>query len=524
MVAAIALVVVPPSPPSVSEFAPQAVERIEDSPAQQSSQFGAGGAGGVCLAGQLCEGGSPAEISPPKRVVEKARVRRCVGDPPRQIEDPQSPPCVNYFEGDNGGSTSKGVTRDQIVIAVPGNATMTENSFGKLVDFFNRRFEFYGRKILIVPVRLAGSRTDPAGQRATATRVDEEAGAFASTTISEMNDDSSAFDDELARRQILSVHGSASLRGAEDYRANRPYQWNYGPDLDQLTRNRSEFVCKSLADLPAKYGGLDISANRRKFAILLARRPGSSVPDAQGMSSQLADCGVESRVAEFPNGGDVSSQTLVMTELSRTGVTSLLCLCGMDSIREMAAAADNARYQPEWILGGLALDEREVEVAANMSDRQNGHVFGLLSVNKLKPYSQEPWYWAVRETDQNYSVLGNQHPLMSGPYNQLLLLASGIQMAGPRLTPQSFEKGLQGAKFPNPGAARAPYWQASAGFLNDYTMVDDVALLWWDQTSNNEGVGVGRGQFCFIERGARWAPGLWPSREHAFFDKTQPCR
>src|SRR5258708_17094819 len=35
-------------------------------------------------------------------------------------------------------------------------------------------------------------------------------------------------------------------------------------------------------------------------------------------------------------------------------------------------------------------------------------------------------------------------------YWVMLLMASGIQMAGPNLTPQSFEAGLQRAAFPNP--------------------------------------------------------------------------
>ncbi len=105
VVAAVALVVVPPSPPQVAEFAPQAVDQIEDAPNRQSSQFGSGGVW-VCAVGQVCEvpGGQSAQAAQ-RRVVEKARVRRCVGDPPRQTEDPQSPPCVNYFAGENGGAT-----------------------------------------------------------------------------------------------------------------------------------------------------------------------------------------------------------------------------------------------------------------------------------------------------------------------------------------------------------------------------------------------------------------------------------
>src|SRR5439155_24992015 len=40
--------------------------------------------------------------------------KRCVGNPPRQTEDPLSPPCAGYFDGDNFGTTYQGVTKDEI--------------------------------------------------------------------------------------------------------------------------------------------------------------------------------------------------------------------------------------------------------------------------------------------------------------------------------------------------------------------------------------------------------------------------
>src|SRR5688500_18978088 len=102
VIAAMALVFIPPSPPQISEFAPQHQDQIEEAIKEQSSQFG-GGAGG-CAEGQLCESAEARKLAESKRVVvDKARVRRCIGNPPRQTEDPQSPPCVNYWEGINNG-------------------------------------------------------------------------------------------------------------------------------------------------------------------------------------------------------------------------------------------------------------------------------------------------------------------------------------------------------------------------------------------------------------------------------------
>ena len=87
-----------PPPPTIAEFAPQAVEQITDAPTDQASKSGVGGAGD-CSPGQVCEGGAGAGDAGLDQVTERInvpRVRRCVGQPPRQIEDPQSPPCVPF--------------------------------------------------------------------------------------------------------------------------------------------------------------------------------------------------------------------------------------------------------------------------------------------------------------------------------------------------------------------------------------------------------------------------------------------
>ena len=59
-------------------------------------------------------------------------------------------------------------------------------------------------------------------------------------------------------------------------------------------------------------------------------------------------------------------------------------------------------------------------------------------------------------------------------YYQLLMLALGIQMAGPDLTPETFETGL----FAYPGGTgQAGAWDFSPGH---YTPVTDIREIWWD--------------------------------------------
>src|SRR5438067_2140729 len=139
------------SPPAIAEFAPQVQKPIQLAPAEQTAIVG-NGQGGAALGARL------ASPSPSAAIPQGARLSRCVGDPPRQIEDPQSPPCVPYWSGDNGGATAKGVTRDEVRVIMatpPVSAAVT----AALQSFFNRRFEFYGRHMNIIAMPSGGSDT-----------------------------------------------------------------------------------------------------------------------------------------------------------------------------------------------------------------------------------------------------------------------------------------------------------------------------------------------------------------------------
>src|SRR5688572_6723218 len=70
-------------PPTIAEFAPQAASRITDS--VEGVVGGANGSGQTSASDGSALGQDAAQPA-----IDVARVRQCVGDPPRQIEDPQS--------------------------------------------------------------------------------------------------------------------------------------------------------------------------------------------------------------------------------------------------------------------------------------------------------------------------------------------------------------------------------------------------------------------------------------------------
>ncbi len=510
ILALVALVTKPPPPPNVAEFAPQAVEQIVDAPSNQSSRFGSGAGEGASGTADVPSGG--------QGTIRTARVHRCVGNPPRQIEDPQSPPCVAHWEGDNGGATWKGVTRDEIRVVAYHEEGFPNEAAKRFAEFFNSRFEFYGRRIHLVFEPFLSANPTPESQRAQAAKVDEELGAFASLPAFNSADHATtAYFDELARRKILSVDTQTSFRTeANDFRPNDPFQWHLFT-LDKYQRNQAEWICKSLSRKPAIYGGADVQTSTRVFGVLLENKRGGAA-DPSALIDGLGRCAEQPKtVIEYQsrNGGTRGvSEDVALAKLKADGVTSIICYCyhsAMDSASRQA-------YSPEWILS----QEWDSYPLTLSPPDQRTHVFGLTHKNKINGLTDRPWYWAAREADPEF-VAELEH-YETRDYLAFLHLASGIQMAGPNLTPYTFRDGLLKTKFPNPGASASPYYQATVGFgQGDHSFFQDLAMIWWDDVggpAQNQGISG----WCYIRKGVRYGLGQWPRDDQPFFDRDQPCR
>jgi hypothetical protein len=88
-------------------------------------------------------------------------------------------------------------------------------------------------------------------------------------------------------------------------------------------------------------------------------------------------------------------------------------------------------------------------------------------------------------------------------YHSWLLLAAGIQMAGPDLTPATFEAGLERAAFPNPVS---PLYEGAVGFNGgNHGMTLDSTVWWW----NNAARSPSAGSICYFNHGQRIPNGAW---------------
>jgi hypothetical protein len=533
LVAAVALTSRGQTPPAVAEFAPQPVQQIKKAlDAQPDALPGSAVSPSPSAAPSASASTAGVSASPSTRpVIQKGRVRQCVGTPPRQIEDPQSPPCVAYSDPglDNGGATTKGVTRDQITVAVPQQFLEDQSIAPKLATFFNKRFEFYGRKLVLAGFATTGcpgGQPDPAKMHDDAVAVDEELRAFASLSYCNASGADHHYYDALAQRKTISVTDGNLTTGVEShYAAHAPYEWNVQPGVETVLANTAQFVCTKLAGRSPRYAGpAQARAATRKFGLIYTRAVDGTVPDIGPLRNGLKACGTSLFEVRDDQTSDPSRNGVnTMVAMQNAGVTSVMCLCNvLDTRGVYMPAASGQGYQPEWVESSYINNDLDNSYAGNAPPDQEQHILGVSFRNKLLPKQDMPWYWALREADPGADPQGNTYYASDSRYEQLLLLASGIQLAGPKLTPQTFAAGLMRAQFPNPGAGSAPYFQARVGFGGGrHTMSADATMFWYDPQRPGTIDPSVPGAICYVDRGRRYGLGAWTRSDPVFF--SGPC-
>jgi hypothetical protein len=518
LVAAVALVVKPPSPPGTAEFAPEAAKAITKAPQQQAGAFGANGA---CSAGATCTGAqkkvaaarahaAAVAQAAKKPAVASATSATYTGVPPQlqcvqwpdgavtQDFDPQSPPCVSDWPGQakgNGGSTATGVTGSTITVAAENFYATTDAGNAAIVNFFNSHFELYGRHfVLTYPNTSSDDTFTPTGQQAAAATY-AASKPFASTDLVSTQGQDVEFLNYLAQAHIVTVAPTVQ-EPASELASLSPYLYTYQPALDQIESNLAAMICTSLpASGNAVYGGATVATKKRKFAIV--------EPDSTPVSQY-----------DQPSGAATvnTSQTELLANLEREGVTSVILFGSADEAALVMRSAAGINYTPEWIssgVGDLGSEEADASFSENAPSSESEYLIGMTPASKYLPYAEMPW-------SQAYADEGITTPVDYGYsdfYHEMLILASGVQAAGPDLTPQTFATGLRGLQFPNPGADQAPSYQAKVDFGSGSTMTQDYAAWYFSPTtdSNASNNATYVGASCDINLGERWSLGSWPA-------------
>ena len=499
----------------------------------------AAGAGGP--AGDGTAGGSPATAAGGTPTADPgttgAAPAGCRPDDGRQAGISRfMPPCVELFQGDNGGATARGVKRDKVVVvryvnygnaatravasaastrALPSQETW-EREGAALLRYFNQHFETYGREVVAVTVEASG--TDDQAGRADAVRIAEEIGAFA-VYPGTGGADTPAFVEELAARRVLCI-GCTLGYSRSFYARTKGFVFAYAPPLEELYVQTAEYWAKRLARKRARWAGDPALARReRRFGLLWIANtfPGGGSPepgqkrardffvgelDRHGLSL-ARDVGYVYDLARTQE-----QATNMIVQLKTAGVTTVAWHGDPLSLTVFTREATRQAYFPEWfVISGYASDTTVFGRAYDQA--QWSRAFGL-STFWVSPNDErgQPGYRAYHHgrpgspPEQGTHTTVVLHPTLE-------LLFTGIHMAGPQLTVESFQQGMY--RYPETGGLIVAPLRF---FRPDSPMaLKDVVEFFYDpdrrgaDEAGNQAVGMQ----VYAEGGVRRRAGSWPT-------------
>lgn len=453
----------------------------------------------------------------------------------------QAPPCVEPFEGDNGGATSPGVTEDEILVVLYRSdpsldpltaatisgagadvdpATYVETVDG-YVDLYNELYETYGRTVRVEVFTGTGAGDDTVAARADAIAIAEKDPFI---VLGGPIQASSVFSSELAARGIICGPGCTLAVVEEIVKENAPYIWSAGPTPDQAAALASEMVAKLAGPGKATMAGDPaLREQDRVYALVHYDTPdGDHQKVFEALRASLADNGIELATdVEFTL--DLArSQENARTNISKlqaAGVTTIIYYGDPITPGALTTEATAQGFHPEWILGPSVMADTTIFARLTDHDQwKNG--FGLaLSAARGEPETVTAfkiYEWAHGEPPPNNTAS------VSEAYIRTLF--NGVHLAGPDLTPESFRDGL--FRFPpSGGGPTTPLTSRGHHAIwpdVDWGGSDDAAIIWFDPeaTGTDEVGNEGVGMYRYALEGKRYTLGNLPDspEEAGLFD------
>ena len=517
-----------------------------------------GGSGPPPTSPEALIGGPP----PPGPASQSANpsVYRCVGNPPRQTEDPLSPPCVPFFNGDNGGATYQGVTGDEVrlLIYIDGNINYTNGSNagtdnvapgGEYYDlfqqpeegttehlivrglrgwqrYFNERFQTYNRRVHFYVYFADSTGGSPEGRRADAADNYAKIKPFAVLSFAtEGNED--AYLQQMARKGVLNF-GSFALKPAAFFEQFPKLIWSYDPSIETQAEQYVSYICSKVVGQNSVLANPDLNNRPRKLGILYTtdkKQQGLNLM-ANIVKQRVKECGgtIEAE-ATFPecciaqdNGDTGTYGQEQMATFRRLGITTILWPGGINGNFGKNAAL--LGYYPEWIvLGDGQLDANgPVKLYSQLGPSFDNRAIVVTPQTFQPQFEQQRCYQAYKEADQELPETDLGY--ICEYYRNLFQIFTGIQVAGPRLGPTSIDKGFHAIP-----AIESTDVQTPACFYlpGDYTCVKDAIAEIWRNNQTPPGAQQ-PGCWASIEAAKRYLPGRWPGGNiDAQITGDEPC-
>ncbi|MGK2958862.1 MAG: hypothetical protein ACSLFB_10780 [Acidimicrobiales bacterium] len=408
----------------------------------------------------------------------------------RQTREPYSPPCIT-FSGDNGGATSPGVTGDTITVAfregnlpslyavagqVAEKANIKDNeddvrrTMVAYFDYFNKKFQLYGRQVKPVFYKgqgdqlaeFFGSGVETAN--ADAVKVGQEIKGFADLSVL-----STPYAEALVRQKVIAIPPIHMSR--QWYEKQAPYAYGVFVDCSRLLESVIDYGLKRLIGFKARYAG-DPSYRSldRTLGLIVPEEPWYQECANEGdRLLRVAGKKLTHRINYKLDFTRLSSDAVGMVaQMKDKGVTTLICGCDPILPLFLTTQATQQNYRPEWGVIGTALTD--VDLLGQIYDQEQWrHAAGISFLDDIYQGTKTEAYRTYRE-------IRNDEPafIASVLYYPILMFFLGVHMAGPNLTPSTFEQGL----FNYPEAVgETGTWNFGPG---DRTATDDAREMYYD--------------------------------------------
>lgn len=513
-----------------------------------------GGAGGEGTGGGAGGGAQPGGAG------KNPSTKRCVGNPPRQTEDPLSPPCVAHFSGDNGGATAEGVTAEEVRVVVyfEGCATQSggsrgreplpcstyvdmleppppdENTFARTVrsyqQYFNDRYQTYGRFVHFWAY-FDGGPTTAETRRADAADHVQKLKPFAAFV-------GSAFGYIADWEEVLLRRGVHVFRNSQSDRANccavtatfekfAPLLWSVAASAEQYADIFAGAVCAQVVGRPVTFGGMAADQGKpRVLGLIRDNRKGYEGGALHGTLSRdrISRCGAEFVTEAVSDGScDPNEASATMASFQEAGVTTIIWPTGPQggdqcSGLNYANSAAAIAYYPEVVVAGNGLSEITLN-GQTLPQQFWRNAFVVTPYTRADVVGERPCIQAIREVDPAANIRDTEN-ISCTMYDVFRFLFTGIQVAGPRLTSASMDKGFHAIPAVSSQDPRVPACFFEAG---DYTCVKDSMIVWWDPSGRDPGSSAA-GCMRMIEGGRRYLAGGFPPRDIAAIRRADdPC-
>ena len=448
------------------------------------------------------------------------------------------PPCVPALSGSNGGATSPGVTATTIKIGYyvspPGpydillkgagaydSPDANAQGYQDYFQIYEHLYELYGRKLQLVRLNGTGPSDDEAAAKADADHAAAE-GVFAVVggPLQARN-----FQTELAAKKILCL-GTCDIASPQKFvEDNAPYIWPISPTPEQTAKMTTAMIKSLLVGKNAVYAGdPKLQKEPRRFALLSYDTPQGEYTDSWNQfynDLKATGAQVAGHVSYYLNPATLPGDArTIATKLKATGATTIVFTGDPLFPASLTAQMTEQGYFPEWVMSGTVFADTNV-FARRFDPRQWSHAFGLQLIPARLPKPQQDAYSVYKWWFGKEPPVQNSYGIIKAAVEQLM---GGLQLAGPKLTPETFRDGLWHAPAQKSGPkelgtlvtwGKHGYWPGV-----DVGGGDNAGVLYWDPNASgaDETGAFGKGMYRLVEGGRRYTPSEWATASVKLFD------